>query len=295
MVSTAGIGTETLRQMKKDESAGDEFLSSQVRPPLDSLSHAPCTGTYTTCTGTGSTISTGTFGYPVPPDLAQLLEESTRFPPSWNTDDDKLLFLAVHQSLSSILENAIHALDQWYFATPPRLRLENRTCLRISCTGTKNTESITITDLGVGMTRADLINLLGVGRPIPPNSNGNSNNCTGNWRTTPRESSSSGDAASIISNDSKSTRQERMWHRKRFRQQQRGISFSSTISASTIDEEEEGDILHGPPHSAADVESSELTLLPISPLKNIIGGFYAAVCAVAIGVKVATKVRHFHP
>jgi hypothetical protein len=256
--------------------------------------------------------------YPVPPTLAQLLEDSTAAPSSLSiiyTEDEKAHI--IHQSLTHLLENSIHALDQWYFATPPDLRsaLEgHRTCLRLSTasnsySGTSNgstsSSSITITDLGVGMTRADLINLLGVGRPIPPQ-----------YKRDPSESNPGGDisGASTMSNingsDAKSstttitTRQERIWHRKRLRQQrQRSSSRSgSTISTSTIEEDEDtinntGEVDEGGEADVNvetdDARSLHSRLASVSqhvPPKEVVGGFYAAACALGVGVKVGTKV-----
>jgi hypothetical protein len=158
------------------------------------------------------------------------------------------------------MDNSISALDQWYFGNLPSVRqaLTHRTCLRVSMDPLQHT--LTITDLGIGMTRADLINLLGVGRPMA---------------NTPRQR--------------KTKQKQRIASRS---------TSSSTISSEddeddyeddTDDEEEEGQVQQAAAAAEAAAEDPQQPLLRCKT--NDIGGFYAAVCALAVGVKVSTKVR----
>ena len=67
-----------------------------------------------------------------------------------------------------ILGNAFHALDSMYFTTPGSVRSScpgfvARMVVRVELLTTIEKTTLSITDLGVGMTRADLINVFGVG------------------------------------------------------------------------------------------------------------------------------------
>lgn len=252
--------------------------------------------------------------YPVPPSLARALDEltsssSSRFASLMEDNDHHhqqqtaTATAVLQKGLSYILENAIHALDRWYFATSPDVRseLSHRTCLRLS--SDPSNASITITDLGIGMTRADLINLLGVGRPFPPNALSSTNSSEGD------DDSSIKSTASNSSRSSSTSRLDRIWNRKRIRQQQQqqnvsrtvdasgrgkdrsrgrgvggfsSISSRSTISTSTIDEEE---------HVIPKEDENDHVVMESTLSKEWLGGFYAAVASLAVGVRVATKVR----
>jgi hypothetical protein len=72
--------------------------------------------------------------------------------------------------LQQIIENSMTALDTWFFTATPEIWKAlgpHWMCLHVSCTDGR----ITITDLGVGLTRADLINLLGIGKYHVPKKN----------------------------------------------------------------------------------------------------------------------------
>jgi hypothetical protein len=175
--------------------------------------------------------------YPVPPPLAKLLQDAT--------SSSNMSFVdSPMQALTNILDNSIQALDQWYFGSLPSVRkaLMHRTCLRISAHSHTDQQTLTITDLGIGMTRADLINLLGVGRPIQ---------------------------AALRRRGTRST------------------ATSSTVSTDEDDEDDEGDDYEDSEEELND--SSQHPQLPRCKTKDI-GGFYAAVCSLAVGVRVGTKV-----
>merc|ERR1740136_542126 len=68
-------------------------------------------------------------------------------------------------ALGHFVRNCFVAMDALFFSTPASQRnnptFQHRLCIRIS-TSQKN-KTLSITDLGTGMTRSDLINTLGVG------------------------------------------------------------------------------------------------------------------------------------
>jgi len=79
---------------------------------------------------------------------------------------------SIPTSVSALIGNAFYALDTLFFSTPAKVRAKNsfktiKLTIRIHLTlPTATTPAVLhITDLGAGMTRADLINVLGVGSP----------------------------------------------------------------------------------------------------------------------------------
>ena len=127
--------------------------------------------------------------YPIPQPLSRILQASMSLS---HIDDDQSNQQKVVETedtataLGELLENALQSIDALYFSAPPKVRAlpewKHRTCLRISASSQHKT--ITICDLGVGMTRADLINMLGVGRPL------NSASASGSGATGKKASSS---------------------------------------------------------------------------------------------------------
>jgi hypothetical protein len=125
-------------------------------------------------------------------------------------------------------------------------------------------QTLTLTDLGVGMTRADLINTLGIGKQqLQPSS------------AAPAKESekSNGDSTDEEDDD----------------------------SSDDDDEEEEGG---GDDDQSEDIFQSTADQQPAKPgqqqqanseflkcKREDIGGFYAALCALGLGVRVGTKVK----
>jgi Protein of unknown function (DUF2009) len=72
---------------------------------------------------------------------------------------------SVQDALGEIVGNSIVALDTLYFSQLPEARkhdtFQHRLCIRVCADPTEQT--LSITDLGIGMTRSDLINCLGIG------------------------------------------------------------------------------------------------------------------------------------
>ena len=170
--------------------------------------------------------------YPIPQPLSRILQASMSL--SHIDDDDESNHQKVVETedtataLGELLENALQSIDALYFSAPPKVRAlpewKHRTCLRISASSQHKT--ITICDLGVGMTRADLINMLGVGRPL-------------------NSASASGSGAT-------------------------GKKASSSEESEESDGDEENQV--------------------VSCKKTVLGGFYSALCALGVGVRVGTKV-----
>jgi hypothetical protein len=120
--------------------------------------------------------------------------------------------------------------------------------------------SLTITDLGIGMTRADLINLLGVGRPMV--------SMPKTRKTKQRIASRS--SSSTVSSDE---------------------DDEDDYEDDTDDDEQEEGQEEQVQQEAAAAAAADPQQQPLRCKTNDIGGFYAAVCALAVGVKVSTKVR----
>ena len=154
-------------------------------------------------------------------------------------------------AMAYLVENALSAMDLLYFATAPQIRQDDcwqkhRTCLRVQ--GDPERGTLTITDLGIGMTRADLINMLGVGRNTTNGTNGTGNNNNNMSRSAP-----------------------------------------SSVASSEDDDEDDDDDLSDEEEAAIAPKPTESTVLHCQ--KNDLGGFYAALCALGVGVRVGTKVR----
>jgi hypothetical protein len=170
-------------------------------------------------------------------------------------------------ALQNLIENAIQALDQWYFTALPKQRTAcawtHRTCLRVSTCHEHN--SLTITDAGIGMTRADLINVLGVGRPQQqPQSQQQPNRKNHNRKPAKR----TGSSATTSTSDEEDNDND-----------------------NDNDDEEEDSCEN---LNATSDENNNDRMQPQIPRckTNDIGGFYAALCTLGVGVKVGTKVRN---
>jgi hypothetical protein len=149
-------------------------------------------------------------------------------------------------AMAYLVENALSAMDLLYFATVPQIRQDDcwqkhRTCLRVE--GDPEGGTLTITDLGIGMTRADLINMLGVGRNT---ANGNNN---------------------------------------------MSRSAPSSVASSEDDDDDDDDDLSDEEEEGAPVAPKPIESTVLHCQKNDLGGFYAALCSLGVGVRVGTKVR----
>ena len=215
------------------------------------------------------------------------------------------------EALAQLVGNSIEALDAMYFATPARIRkhpaFSHRLCLRVRASPTDGT--LSLTDLGVGMTRADLINSLGIGRAnllssssssLEVSSNGrssNNNNNNHNNGSASRGVAVAAAAAAVPAHHSSTA------------------SRADTDSTATDIDEEEEDLLDDdyddqqqhhhprdeppqplPPASSSAASNGISKPLPSHSLLSCratdLGGFYAALCSLGVGVRVGTKAKH---
>lgn len=240
--------------------------------------------------------------YPLPQPLAVLLQAAVGAPDNANCERQ----VESHSTgLAQLFENAMEALDRLYFGTAPRVRdarwFHHRTCLRLHVTG----KSLTVTDLGSGMTRADLINALGIGRFSPRvvqqqewimKSLMNKQEEEGMTDTTladdeekqlskPRNDDvgedQGGDGDDPISAGSDNENEE---DGDSSLDGEKDDEDNDTVETETIDED-----VSLTDDDEDDYSSAASLVLPC--LKAHIGGFYSAVCALnAVGVTIGTKV-----
>ena len=142
---------------------GDNATSSAAAaPPADLNDQQPPPQQRADPSSSSATTNIQRARYPLTSGLVSILERATSLQASSPAAE-------VERGLQQIIENSMTSLDSWFFTSSPEIRKAlgpHRTCLRFSCKDGR----LTITDLGVGMTRADLINLLGVGKyHIPKN------------------------------------------------------------------------------------------------------------------------------
>jgi hypothetical protein len=206
--------------------------------------------------------------YPLPQPLALLLEAVAASNAAAHKESKQT-------ALFQILSNALQAIDRLYFSESSSIRTSDwfvhRTCLRIRVS---HGSSITITDLGTGMTRADLINALGIGRLsrqaaqyVVKHGTAAANkqqddvdeNIDENIDGDPVQDSESEDVVGV---DAKEEDGETV----------------DTDDDQNDDDDETSD-------NDADDDDS---LLPC--MEADIGGFYAALCALGVGVTIGTKV-----
>lgn len=213
---------------------------------------------------TPSTTNVSQATYPLPKPLVERLEAAMR---SETTHVDSLT-----EALGHLVGNALEAMDSMYFATPAKVRkhpaFQHRLCLRITTNATEQT--LSITDLGSGMTRTDLINSLGIGR-------------AGLVSTAVKEAPqalSSGDAESSTTDDEKEEEEEEQ-------------------PEEALESEEEHQQEAEKRRTDSDTGSSPMQEEPVTTEHSFtvdcrsksIGGFYAALCSLGTGARVCTKAK----
>ena len=149
--------------------------------------------------------------------------------------------------------------------SPPHVRqhecFQHRLCMRVKADVEEQT--LTITDLGSGMTRADLINSLGIGRQLQSSSSKKqSQNASEMYESTDDEE----DESSEEEDDEEEEEEE-------------GEEDQS-------DESENNKQPHAQPKL-----NNDGTPETVSCKVSDVGGFYAAVCALGVGVRLGTKVK----
>jgi len=173
------------------------------------------------------------------------------------------------EALQHFIQNCFLAIDDVLFSTPSSQRqrqsFQHRQLIRISTDETNNT--LTITDLGSGMTRSDLINSLGVGsrlsshalhtaRAVEKHIHGQNEDKTG--------INDNGDDSSLSGND----------------------SVSSTSSEESQD---------GPANDIAEMDinheknNEKSNIIKIPCRAKDVGSFYSALCALGLEVEIGTK------
>jgi Protein of unknown function (DUF2009) len=232
------------------------------------------------------------------------------------------------EALAQLVGNSIEALDDMYFSTHPRLRkhenFQHRLCLRIKTNVAQ--KSLSITDLGVGMTRADLINSLGIGRAnltttttstttaVPSRANGDTDT---DDDADNDEKVAAASSSTVASNDpTDSTEEEEMDENDKdsatsyeyedddddashkseqggTEEQEEGEEDNDEDDDDDEDEEEEEPAAKqkngSKRRSPAATADAEIPPEKLPCRATDIGGFYAALCALGTGVRVGTK------
>lgn len=223
--------------------------------------------------------------YPLPQPLALLLKASIVQQQESSREDRTT-------ALTQLLSNALEAVDRLYFATSPQHRssdwFAHRTCLRISLADRK----LSITDLGTGMTRADLINSLGIGRlskrahhvartrltPCPPDTSG----------TLEENGNNENDAEDI--DEAAAPKGAEMLEAEGDREEDEdGNTVDTDEEEETEDDDDDALLSDDATDDALETDDDDMAL---PCLESDIGGFYAALCALGGGVTIGTKVRN---
>lgn len=164
----------------------------------------------------------------------------------------------IPDALAQLVGNSIEAMDAMYFTTPARVRkhpaFQHRLCIRAKANPEQKT--LSITDLGCGMTRADLINLLGTGKAVALDSKVNN----GRLQLGATDSTSEDESETDCDD------------------QGQDMNNNTKGSVNGLEEksgEEEPTVKEDIPCMATDI-----------------GGFYAALCSLGTGIRIGTKDKH---
>ena len=222
--------------------------------------------------------------YPLPEPLSRRLRRGVLL--SGNSGSSKkVLREGISEALTLLVGNSIQAIDQMYFAAPPRFRkhpaFQHRLCLRIRTD--KVARTLSLTDLGAGMTRADLINSLGIGRaglgskpssslskPGATQGSNGENNSEDPLDTTDEEEFEYSDAP----DDEEESEEE-------------DDDEDGEMEEDAGEEEDDGE--NDQVESEEKRSDSEASDEVIDCRSSEIGGFYAALCGLGVGIRVGTK------
>jgi hypothetical protein len=139
-----------------------------IPDPLSSI----LTACLTSHSNVNSAASSGSGDININADDIVMEESSTRsIIQTIQTVPTVTLLDSIPNALEHLLGNAFQALDVLYFQQTPsymrnRPSFRHRLTIRVHCDAQK--KQLSITDLGCGMTRADLINVFGVGSRLSP-------------------------------------------------------------------------------------------------------------------------------
>lgn len=204
--------------------------------------------------------------YPIPEPLIRRLQAGVELP---NVSNANRVVDDPADALAHLVGNAIEAMDAMYFGTPPRIRqhaaFEHRLCLRVHT----DEDSLTVTDLGAGMTRADLINSLGTGKAL---ATAMVKRESADWTESTQEEDDDDESGE----DEGSTNGENGNHH---------AAGEERPDDQTSEEEEEE-----PETKPAATATG--TPVVLSCRATEIGGFYAALCSLGTAVRVGTKSKH---
>lgn len=226
--------------------------------------------------------------YPLPRPLVLRLQRGGLLLPSSSTTPRPAVE-SISEALTQLVGNAIEAVDAMYFATPPRLRkhpaFQHRLCLRITANAAART--LSLTDLGSGMTRADLINTLGMGKAGMTAGQTKRSDATADSR----EETTDEDEWDYTDEEEETS--DSVVQEEEEEQEQEEESEEEEEMSETHDETAE---MNGGPVEngvalAAETEAN-IPLESLGCLQKDIGGFYAALCTLGTGARVGTKSKH---
>jgi hypothetical protein len=201
--------------------------------------------------------------YPITQPLASILQTVITSKVNFTKDVAPNIHIqkeSVESGFEKLIRNCFVAIDDVYFATPASRRnkesFQHRLAIRIATN--EHDKTLTITDLGSGMTRADLINSLGIGSRLSSRAIA----CAKKLGTNDvnDENSSDDDSDTQVSDSS---------------------SDESDLPHQDIAEMDVND-------NVASNESVEL--INVTCLSEDIGGFYSALVALGHEVAIGTKV-----
>eukprot|EP00559_Dactyliosolen_fragilissimus_P004779 CAMPEP_0184865140 /NCGR_PEP_ID=MMETSP0580-20130426/17097_1 /TAXON_ID=1118495 /ORGANISM="Dactyliosolen fragilissimus" /LENGTH=827 /DNA_ID=CAMNT_0027364215 /DNA_START=162 /DNA_END=2645 /DNA_ORIENTATION=+ len=190
-------------------------------------------------------------------------------------------------ALESLIRNSLVAIDEMYFTTSALRRnrpsFRHRTCIRIQAD--KEGGTLSISDMGIGMTRADLINSLGVGASSSMSTSVLS------------EVSMLDEMEDEIRSDGKDSHID---------DENNEEESYECDNSNVMDEKEEEETNSSDSDSESGSESQHTTntnenirgvkgnypTLRIECGAKELGGFYSSLCSLATGARVTTKSRH---
>jgi hypothetical protein len=126
----------------------------------------PATDDEEMVTTTASQHHVASATFPIPQPLTRRLEAAVAHQQQTATTDSNVILESFQDALGHLVSNSIQALDALYFLCPAVQRnstaFQHRLCLRV--TACDSSQTLSITNLGIGMTRANCINCLGIGK-----------------------------------------------------------------------------------------------------------------------------------
>jgi len=264
--------------------------------------------------------------YPLPEPLVQRLRSGILLAaggvdaPAGGT---KRVVETFESALREIAANSIEAIDRMYFSTPARLRrhVEHRLCIRVRADPSSRT--LSVTDLGIGMTRSDLINSLGIGRAgllltteaaaapkrdagadgggESDSTNSDSDRGTGTATDSTDDECEYEYEDDFTNDDGGEEQEEDEEEEEEQDEEDTETDDDDNSQDEDDDDDQEGNETEGDGGNAEDSGRSLIGTggaaadapIPSLPCRTKdLGGFYAALCSLGTGVQVATKSKH---